>query len=232
MSAADFNLLFLSTVVFVGGHFALSAQPLRGLVTGALGDSGFRILYSLVAAAAIFFMVSSYNDAPYAQLWQLPAWSAWIPVTLLPIAYVFAVAGLTTRSPTVVGGEAQAREMDPAPGIIRVTRHPFLWGVTLWALSHVAVNGDFASVIFFAGFAVLSLGGMLHIDHRREKALGGDWGPIKLTTSLVPFWALLTGRTSMDWKGLSWWRPALGLGLYLGTMVAHEAVIGVPVPIH
>lgn len=40
-----------------------------------------------------------------------------------------------------------AQGADIARGIVRITRHPFLWGVALWALVHFIVNGDLASVI-------------------------------------------------------------------------------------
>ncbi|MGA7260503.1 MAG: NnrU family protein [Stellaceae bacterium] len=34
--------------------------------------------------------------------------------------------------------------------MVRVTRHPFLTGVGLWALVHLIGNGDVASLFFFA----------------------------------------------------------------------------------
>ena len=49
-----------------------------------------------------------------------------------------------------MGGEALLSNPgvhDVAPGIQRVTRHPFLWGTALWAISHLAVNGTAADVI-------------------------------------------------------------------------------------
>ncbi|RMD63924.1 MAG: NnrU protein, partial [Alphaproteobacteria bacterium] len=121
----------------------------------------------------------------------------------------------------------------PAPGILSVTRHPALWGFALWALSHLAVNGDGASMILMGGILVLSLGGMAHIDVRREEALGAAWGPTRLTTSVVPFAAILSGHTRFDWRGIGWQRPVVGLILYVVLMHAHETLIGVsalPVP--
>ena len=149
----------------------------------------------------------------------------------MPVAAaVLVVCGVTTRSPTMVGGDKRAADLgpeDPAPGILRITRHPFLWGASLWALSHLCVNGDAGSMIVFAGMLILSLGGMWHIDIKRQHQMGAGWGPIQLTTSLVPFAALIGGRTTMDWKGLGLWRPLLGLAVYLVVMQLHPWLVGV-----
>lgn len=227
---SDLNSLLAATVLFVGGHFLLSSHALRAGLVRRLGESGFRGLYSAIAGVGLVWMAYAYGEAPSIELWFLPA-LRWLPLVLLPVALVLAVAGLTTRSPTAVGGEGFAGGTTPAPGILRVTRHPFLWGVALWAFSHLAANGDAASLVFFGGFLVLSLGGMQHIDHRRERALGGDWGPMKLTTSVVPFAALASGRTTMDWRGLGWWRPLLGIALTLVLLHLHPLLFGAsPLP--
>ena len=114
-------------------------------------------------------------------------------------------------------------------GILSVTRHPFLWGTGLWALAHLAVNGDAASILLMAGIALLSFGGMWHIDRRRAAALGSAWGPVALTTSVIPFAAILDKRTRLDGAGIGWWRPALGLLLYAVLLLSHGWLLGVPV---
>jgi uncharacterized membrane protein len=222
------NALLVAVVVFVGGHFLLSGAPLRQTLIGRLGEQGFRGFYSLIAAGALLWMLLAYRDAPYLELWApIPA-LAWIPVLVMPVALFLVVAGVTTRSPTAVGGEALADATgDLSPGILRITRHPFLWGMALWALAHMLVNGDAASLVLMGGILLLSLGGMRHIDQRREASLGAAWGPIALTTSLVPFAALAQHRTTMDWKGIGLWRPTAALVLYVVFLQLHELVIGV-----
>src|SRR3546814_13569424 len=75
--------------------------------------------------------------------------------------------------------------------------------------------------------AVLAIGGMLHIDHRRREILGSSWGPVALTTSAVPFLAATQGRSRIDWAGIGLWRVAGGLALYLVLLLAHEPTVGV-----
>lgn len=224
------NTLFLATVLFVAGHFLLSSRPPRRAMTELLGAQGFRIGYSLVALAAFVWMLRAYEAAPVTVVWYPPLAFTWVPVLVMPIALLLAVCGLTTPSVTMVGGESRLSDPsthDVAPGMLRVTRHPFLWGTALWSASHLLVNGEAAEMILMAGILVLSLGGMKHIDLRRETELGSAWGPMALTTSALPFAALASGRTTMDWKGIGWWRPAVALALYAALLHLHPTIFGV-----
>lgn len=224
------NALLAATVAFVAGHFLLSTRSLRRPILAQAGEQGFRAVYSILVFAAFVWMIAAYRAAPTVMLWSPPQGFAWIPVLVMPIALFAAVCGLTTPSATMVGGEARLNDPgvhDPAPGLLRITRHPFLWGTALWAASHLLANGEAANLILMGGILVLSLGGMAHIDLRRETAMGAAWGPVKLTTSAVPFVAIASGRTTMDWTGVGWWRPVLALMLYVALVYLHPVVIGV-----
>lgn len=222
------DALFAATVLFVGGHFLLSSQPVRDRLHHWLGQQGFTLVYSLAATGALLWMAAAYADAPYQPLWNPPTALYWVPVALMPLASILVVAGISTRSPTLVGGEKYGSgPEDPAPGILRITRHPFLWGTTLWAFGHLAANGDAASLLLFGGILVLSLGGMWHIDQKRERSLGAAWGPIALTTSVVPFAAIFAKRTRFDWKGLGVARVVAGLAVYAILMSLHPWLFGV-----
>ncbi len=223
--------LVAATVTFVGGHFLLSSRAVRQQLVARLGERPFLGLYAVLNLAFFAWMVAAYSQAPQMALWPSPSWALYLPLVVMPIASILAVAGATTRSVTSVGGESASEAPDPAPGILRITRHPVLWAIALWALSHLAANGDAASLIMIGGMLVLALGGMAHIDARRRVSLGAAWGPVELTTSAIPFVALATGRTTMDWAGIGWQRAAGGLALYLALLFAHQWVIGVsPLP--
>jgi len=223
------NALFIATLAFVGGHFVLSSAPVRQRLVRRLGENGFLPAYTLVVTGALIWMIAAYRAAPSVLVWDPPAALAWVPLVLMPISVFLVVAGLTTRGPTQVGAErtlAAGLPENPAPGIISITRHPFLWGTALWAAVHLAVSGDLANITVMSGIAVLSVGGMMHIDRRREESLGAAWGPVKLTTSLTPFAAILTGRTHLDWCGIGWWRPLAAVAIYLLFLQLHAWVIG------
>ncbi len=223
-----FQELIAATLAFVAGHFLLSSLPLRRPLIRQLGLRGFRALYSLLITAALIWMVYSYGSAPYLALWHAPETLKWLPLLVMPLASILAVAGISTAGVTAVGGE-KLLEDDPgatARGIHSVTRHPFLWGSGLWALSHLPVRGDLSSLILFGAIAVLSFAGMAHIDRRRAAEMGAAWGPVALTTSILPFAAILSGRVKADWRGIGLWRPLGGLALFVFLIQAHPSIIG------
>ena len=223
------NALLAASVLFVASHFLLSSRPLRPRLNSLLGEMGFRILYSAVALGSFVWMAYAYGAAPYYEVWPPLPELRMIPVFVMPFAFILAVAGLTTKSPTVLGGEAWASAQDPAPGILRITRHPFLWAATLWAASHLLAQGDLATLVLCGAIMVLSLAGMRHIDQRREASLGSAWGPVAMTTSLIPFAAIVTGRTKMDWAGLGIWRVVAGVAAYVVFLHLHGPLFGVAV---
>ena len=99
----------------------------------------------------------------------------------------------------------------------------------MWGLSHIAANGDLAGIVMFGGLTVLALGGMAHIDHRRRETTGADWGPVAMTSSAIPFLAVIQGRSKIDWAGIGITRPLAGLALYVVILLTHELAFGVAV---
>lgn len=213
---------------FVLGHFVLSSLPVRHGIIGIVGENAFRGLYSVGAVASLVWAGFAYGAAPFEPLWDPPAWARHVTYLCVLAACLFVVIGVTTKNPTSVGGEKFADDPAPASGILTVTRHPFLIGTTLWSIGHLFANGDAASVILFGGILVLSIGGMLHIDHRRRIAMGSAWGPIALSTSVVPFLALVQGRSKLDLKGIGLPRIAGGLAVFAALAYGHTWIAGVP----
>ncbi len=222
--------LLLAVACFVGGHFIFSSLAVRIRLIRLFGENGFRAGYSLVALGTLIWSIMAYRAAPHLPLWDNAA-LVHIAIVLMPLACILVVTGLTSRSVTMIGGENMANDPHIVGGITTVTRHPFLWGVSLWAIAHLAASGDSAGagLILFGGIGLLALGGMVHIDYRRNVMLGADWGPIAMTTSAIPFLAALQGRAAIDWRGIGWPRVGLGLGLYLLLPFLHPWIAGVPI---
>src|SRR3546814_6752710 len=87
----------------------------------------------------------------------------------MPVAAVLLVAGITTRSPTAVGGDAVLDDPRTVRGILTITRHPFLNATGLWALAHLAANGDLASILLFGALALLSYAGMARSEEHTSE---------------------------------------------------------------
>lgn len=223
--------LGIAGVAFCGSHVLLSSTGLRGSLRDQLSERGFLAVYSLTALATFAWFLVAYAHAPTIVLWPRQRWTALVPVVLMPLAAVLLVAGYTTPNPTAVGMERSVRADDPAPGILRVTRHPVMWAIALWAISHLIANGDLRSLLFFGAFAGLSLGGTVLIDRKKRLALGSDWSRLAELTSNLPFAALVAGRTRLRWRDISWLRVIAGLLLYAVFYNAHAIITGVPVVI-
>jgi uncharacterized membrane protein len=221
--------LVIAGLAFCGSHVLLSSTGLRGSLRDQLGETGYLAVYSLTALATFAWFIVAYAHAPSIILWPPQRWMTFVPVVVMPMATILLVAGYTTANPTAVAMERLARADDPAPGILRVTRHPVMWAIGLWAVSHVIANGDVRSLIFFGAFAGLSLGGTLLIDHKKRLALGSDWSRLSQITSNLPFAALIAGRTRMRWRDIGLLRVVAGLLLYVVLFRGHAIIAGMPI---
>jgi uncharacterized membrane protein len=223
--------LIAAMLAFIASHFVLSSGPVRGPLVRAIGEGPFAGLYSVIALALILWTVVEFNRAPIVALWALP-WAPLAPVVIMPVALLFLVCGVSQRNPTMVGA-GFAAAADPAPGILRITRHPVLWSFALWGLAHIVTGGDVASLVFFGGFAALALVGMVVIDLKRRARDPEGYARFAAATSRLPFWALITRRARLDLAGIGWARLAVALALYAALFAGHPYFTGTPVlPIH
>jgi uncharacterized membrane protein len=221
--------LVIAGIAFCGSHTLLSSTRLRGSLRDQIGEQGFLLIYSLTALVTFAWFVVAYSRAPFITVWTPPPWTAYVPISVMPLATLFLVAGYSTPNPTAVGMERSARADDPAPGIMRVTRHPVMWAVGLWAVSHLAAIGDLCSIWFFCVMAGLAFGGTVLIDHKKQLALGSHWQRLASVTSNVPFAALVAGRTRLRWRDIGLVRPLAALLLYAVLFLGHPFFTGVAV---
>ncbi|MHA1537445.1 MAG: NnrU family protein [Alphaproteobacteria bacterium] len=217
-----------AALAFVGIH-VLTSTPVRAALVGRLGEARFAGLFSLLSAGLLAWLIWAKSAAPFEALWDPEPWTRHIPFASMPLAFIFMAFALTSRGPAIGGGKDGIAAGDPAPGFLKVTRHPLFWGIALWAGSHIPANGDKASVYFFGAFAVLALIGMPLQDKKKEALRGAAWGPFAMRTSILPFLAAIQGRSGLKWSDIFGWRLLLGLALFGGFLFAHEFAFGVPV---
>src|SRR5690606_3670183 len=136
-------------------------------------------------------------------------WFAHLGAPVMLLAFLLAFIGLTTANPTSVAGEGRVET--PVRGILRITRHPFLWGGILWSGFHLLANGDLAASLLFGTFLLLTALGTRSIHGKRRKALGEKWGGFASQTSNLPFAAILAGRQSLSPGEIAWWQWLGGL---------------------
>jgi uncharacterized membrane protein len=224
----EFAGLALAALVWFLLHAAVAGSGLRAALVGRFGEKAYRGGFSLASLASLWWLVSEYRGAPFHPLWVPPRALYFVPIALVPLACVFLVGAFTVPSPTAVGGEKHLADAEPARGLLRVTRHPFLWSAVLWAAAHLLVNVDVGSLLFFGSLGITALRGAFDIDRKRRRSNPAQFAQFEAKTSNVPFAALLAGRNRLVLREL--WLPlALGLALAVGAAALHPRFFGAAV---
>ena len=162
--------LLLGLALFFGLHLVPAMPSARTRLRDTLGPGIYKVGFSLISVVAIVLIVRGYRSAHWlgdgnTELWVLPA--ALRPLTtllMLPAFILLAAAYIPSRIRTAA-------------------KHPMLAGITLWALAHLLVRGDLASVLLFGGFLAFGLLDRLSAERREArgplgKAQGGVRGDI------------------------------------------------------
>ena len=217
--------LVLAALFFAGIHLGIAGTAIRDRAIGLLGKNGYMAAFAIASLIGLGWLVAAYNRAPYLITWGMLEWWKPIVIILMLPATLLVVFGLTTPNPTSVAQEGTLGQ--PPRGIVLVTRHPFLTGVGLWALLHLIGNGDVASLVFFATWAIVALAGTVSIDAKRRRLLGAAWEPFAAQTSIVPFAAIAAGRNRVTPREIGIWRWGLALLVYALMLGGHAQVIGV-----
>lgn len=131
-------LLILGIVLFVGGHLFKRLAP---ATRAEWGDRGKGFI-ALAMLAGVVLMVIGYRSAMLVQVWFPPGF-------MIHIANLLVLIGFWFFALSSINGTMSAR-----------VRHKQLTGVKSWAIAHLLVNGDLASILLFGGllaWAVMSV---------------------------------------------------------------------------
>lgn len=134
-------LMSLGLILWIGAHlFKYLAPEARA----RMGQGG-RGAVALAVVAGLILMILGYRGADFIPVWYPPAFMVHINNLLMLLAvWVFGSSA------------AKGAKAWPANRI----RHPQLTAVKIWALAHLLVNGDLASILLFGallGWAVASV---------------------------------------------------------------------------
>jgi len=134
-------LLILGLILWVGAHYFKRLAP---DARAKLGEPG-KGLVAVLIVAGVALMIIGYRGADFIPVWHPPAFMIHINNLLMLLAFW-------------IFGSSAAKGAKAWPAY--KTRHPQLLAVKIWALAHLLVNGDLASIILFGGllaWAVVSV---------------------------------------------------------------------------
>jgi len=136
-------LLFSGLVLWSGAHLFKRLAP---EARARLGDPGKGLVAVLILASVVMMTIGyrAWDDSAF--LWgRHPATVGINNLLMLLSVYMFAASGMKT---------ALARRL----------RHPMLGAVKVWALAHLLVNGDLASIVLFGGLLAWAVVEMIAIN--------------------------------------------------------------------
>jgi uncharacterized membrane protein len=224
------TMLIAAAAVFLAIHLLIAGTRVRDMITGTIGEAAYLGLFSLASLGAIVWLAMSYGAAQRGDdplLYDLGSRVKHLGIPVVALAFLLGVQGLFMPNPTSLRQEGAAARSDTVRGVLRITRHPFLWGVAIWSAFHLSANGDEASVIFFGSFFILSILGTFSIDAKRRRKMGEAWTAFAAKTSNIPFGAVVSGRNSLKLGESFGWRFWVAALLFVTMLFAHAHVFGV-----
>ncbi len=215
--------LTLACVAFVGTHFLLS-HPLRRPLVAALGQGGFLGLYSLVAFATFGWIIVAFHAVPPQIPSYLPGDGAWVAASAaMWLASVLLVGSLIGNPALPGASEASAGAKAPR-GVYAITRHPMMWGISIWALVHILLWPTPANHAVATAILILAIGGSMAQDSKKAKLMGDGWKAWRARTAFVPFAGQIGGR-------ISWGAAVPGVGVLIGGTLLWLAATWAHVPL-
>lgn len=142
------DILILGLIIFFTMHLVPSFTSVRNKLIARLGEGPYMGLYSIVSLAGLILIIYGKSQAEFHAIWNPPVWSRHLVITFMLVSFIL-FAGADMKS-----------------NFKCYTRHPMLWGVTIWAGTHLSANGDLASILLFGSFFVFALFDMLSANIR------------------------------------------------------------------
>jgi uncharacterized membrane protein len=214
-------MVALAALSFVGSHLLLS-HPLRVPLVKALKPGGFMALYALVAFATLGWLGHAYKAAPDRPLFWTPGDGLWAAGTAIMLVASILLMGSLIRNPALPGPAGPLP--DRARGVYAITRHPMLWAVALWGVTHILVYPEPSNIVIAATMIVFALAGAAAQDRKKEALDPGRWRQWESMTSWWPFAAIAQGRARFGG-----FRPhdiAGGIVIWLGATWLHIPASG------
>eukprot|EP00898_Chlorokybus_atmophyticus_P004392 jgi/Chlat1/4954/Chrsp32S04923 len=216
--------MLLILIVFAIAHSGLAG--LRASGEKLIGARAYRVLFGVVslplAIAAVAFFINHRYDG--VQLWSVRESAAihagvWI-ASFISFFFLYP----STFNLLEVAAVDKPKLHMWETGVMRITRHPQMFGQLIWCLAHTLWIGNSFMLTTSAGLLAHHVFGVWHGDRRVEAKYGDAFQAVKARTSIVPFAAILDGRQQLpkDYYKEFLRVPYLGIVIFsLGAYFVH-----------
>ncbi|MEM7471807.1 MAG: NnrU family protein [Pseudomonadota bacterium] len=183
-------VLILGVALWVAAHWLKRLAPgARGALQDRFGDASQGVV-ALFLVVSIALMVLGYRAAEFTPVWQPPSFLTGINNLLMLLAfYTFG---------------ASARKTDRV-WLGTKLRHPQLTAFKVWAVAHLLVNGDLASIVLFGGLLIWAIASVVIINRADGVWVAPARAPVKSEIILVVITLVLFSLVAMIhlWLGVS-----------------------------
>lgn len=150
-------LLAVGLVLFLGIHVVPTSPDLRNGLVERFGANAYKVIFAVLSFAGLLLIIYGYhklqvNPGKNVVFGEPPVWLnhvSWL--LMLPAMIALVAAYVPSRIRTAL-------------------KHPMLLAIKIWALAHLLVNWDLASLLLFGSF--LAYGVYDRISVKKRGALG------------------------------------------------------------
>lgn len=185
-------ILVFGLILFLGAHVTPTFPAFHTALVERLGLNVYKLAFSVASLAGLVLIVmgvSAFRGAPAdARIWSPPPWTRHLAFALMAAAFILIVSAYI---PSHIRDKAV---------------HPMLAAVILWALAHLAANGDLLALLLFGSFLAFAIYDRISVSRRAvapkkpAQGFGGDAASVLIGLAL---WAAT----------LFWLHPLAGVPL-------------------
>lgn len=187
------TLFLLGLAIFFGAHFysALRSRAPEKDIKARLGYGPYMGLYSLVSLVGLGLIIYGYGATRgEGLLYSPPTWMAHLNLVLMIPAMILLIASQI-----------------PTGRLKKMTKHPMLLAVKIWAVGHLLANGELNSVLLFGSFLAFAVFDRIMVKRRGDIGPGPD----AATYSTMDVIAVVGGLTV--WGGFLFWLHPILFGV-------------------
>ncbi len=205
-------IVALAMGAFVLSHVVIARSGLKAWLLRRFGQSAYLLGYSLLSVLLLSSVIAALRASERITLWTAPVWSFPFAALATLAGFILLMIGSLTPNPLSVSF-LKTGYVPQRPGFVGWVRHPIIWGLSLWGLAHIPANGDWPSLVLFAGSAGFGLLGVWAVERRLKRSLGAkDWQRLQ------------PGAGHMDRR--AWIGLVSGIALWLILLAVHPHLFG------